>query len=63
MEHLVQISIETVPSRHAVLNSIVLWDWVATSPHAVISWLEIIMRELMVMTGNGAVWMRRIGLE
>ena len=54
----VQISVEKA-SKHVVLQ---LWDYVATSWHAVIPWSGMALFSGMIMVQNGAIWRPRMGV-
>ena len=59
----VQIGVEK-PGKHVVLQCIQsrAWDWVATSPHAVILYVEMTSLVGMIMVQNGAIWRPRMGV-
>ena len=62
MEHSVQISVGNVASKHVVLHHQAPWDWMATSSHAVISWIGMAFFDELIMVQNGAIWRPRMGV-
>ena len=60
MEYLdVQISAAKT-GKYVVLYRQSPWDWIATSLHVILAFVEIMMEPIMIQ--NGAIWMSRMGV-
>ena len=48
-------------SKHVVLHHKAPWDWIATSLHAVLAFVEVMIEQL-IMVQNAAIGLRPIGV-
>ena len=60
-KHTVQCSLEKMPNEHVVLLRKAPWDWMATSLHAVILFVGIMMEAVMIQIA--VICMPRMGVS